>query len=77
VIRKGDDLAVSSEHEVETALINLIFAEAELKSPGVSFGGIRRALEHIRPAIASLERLAVDFGQPPAHRGDEPESAEG
>ncbi len=57
-------MAVSSEHEVETALINLIFAEAELISPGFSAGQIERALEHIRLAMASLERLAVNFSQP-------------
>jgi hypothetical protein len=63
-------LAVSSEHEVETALINLIFAEAELTSPGVSPDAITRALDHIRPAIASLERLAAKFGSPLANGGE-------
>jgi hypothetical protein len=56
-------LAVSFEHEVAIALINLTFAEAELTSPGFSPGRIERALEHIRLAMAKLERLVADFGQ--------------
>lgn len=48
---------------VEVALINLAFAQAELALSGDPSGVNRRALEHVKRAIADLSRLAPHFGR--------------
>lgn len=47
---------------IETVLINLAFAQAELALSDDLAPGIRRAFEHIKLAVGDLASLAPNFG---------------
>jgi hypothetical protein len=49
---------------IELALINLAFAQAELALSDDPSGANRRSLEHIKAAILDLSPLAPRFGYP-------------
>jgi hypothetical protein len=62
-------MAMSVEYVVELALIDLAFAEAEIKASMIAAPEIERALRHIEEAIENLKRLAPGFDDPTPTNG--------
>jgi hypothetical protein len=57
----GAAMAMNAEYAVELALIDLAFAQAEIKASRVTSPEIERALDHIEEAIANLKKTFPGF----------------
>jgi hypothetical protein len=57
-------MAMSAQDVAELALIDLAFAQAEIRASKIASPELHRALRHIESASENLKILAPDFDDP-------------